>query len=104
MLADRIEGKWIDAFAEVFERCAVKRGDTAASVPVLTRVVAKAPDAAVARYHLGMAQAQAGDNSEARANLTRALNSGIQFSGQAEAKATLEKLAKAPPTAALPKT
>src|SRR2546421_5758071 len=30
MLADRIEGKWIDAFAEVFERCAVKPGDTAA--------------------------------------------------------------------------
>lgn len=30
MLADRIEAKWIDAFCEVFERCAVKRGDTAA--------------------------------------------------------------------------
>src|SRR5437764_4364855 len=30
MLADRIEGKWIDAFAEVFVRCAVKRGDVAA--------------------------------------------------------------------------
>src|SRR3979490_2158168 len=30
MLADRIEGKWIDAFCEVFERCAVKAGDTAA--------------------------------------------------------------------------
>jgi 2,5-dihydroxypyridine 5,6-dioxygenase len=30
MLADRIEGKWIDAFCEVFERCAVGRGDTAA--------------------------------------------------------------------------
>src|ERR1044072_1020115 len=30
MLADRIEGKWIDAFTEVFERCAVKPGDTAA--------------------------------------------------------------------------
>jgi 2,5-dihydroxypyridine 5,6-dioxygenase len=30
MLADRIEGKWIDAFCEVFERCAVKRGETAA--------------------------------------------------------------------------
>ncbi len=30
MLADRIEGKWIEAFCEVFERCAVKRGDTAA--------------------------------------------------------------------------
>jgi 2,5-dihydroxypyridine 5,6-dioxygenase len=30
MFADRIEGKWIDAFCEVFDRCAVKRGDTAA--------------------------------------------------------------------------
>jgi 2,5-dihydroxypyridine 5,6-dioxygenase len=30
MLADRIEGKWIKAFCEVFSRCAVKRGDTAA--------------------------------------------------------------------------
>jgi 2,5-dihydroxypyridine 5,6-dioxygenase len=30
MLSDRIEGKWIDAFATLFERCAVKRGDTAA--------------------------------------------------------------------------
>ena len=28
MFADRIEGKWIDAFCEVFERCAVKKGDT----------------------------------------------------------------------------
>jgi 2,5-dihydroxypyridine 5,6-dioxygenase len=30
MLADRIEAKWIDAFAEVIERCGVRRGDTAA--------------------------------------------------------------------------
>ena len=30
MFAERIEGKWIDAFCEVFERCAVKKGDTAA--------------------------------------------------------------------------
>jgi 2,5-dihydroxypyridine 5,6-dioxygenase len=30
MFADRIEGKWIDTFCEVFERCAVGRGDTAA--------------------------------------------------------------------------
>ncbi len=30
MLADRIEGKWIDAFCEVFEKCAVKASDTAA--------------------------------------------------------------------------
>jgi len=30
MLADRMEGKWIDAFCEVFEKCAVRKGDTAA--------------------------------------------------------------------------
>jgi 2,5-dihydroxypyridine 5,6-dioxygenase len=30
MFADRIEGKWIDAFGEVFERCAVKKGEAAA--------------------------------------------------------------------------
>lgn len=30
MLADRIEGKWIDAFTEVIARCGVKTGDTAA--------------------------------------------------------------------------
>src|SRR5690349_9175289 len=30
MLADRIEAKWIDAFCEIFERCAVKSGDIAA--------------------------------------------------------------------------
>jgi 2,5-dihydroxypyridine 5,6-dioxygenase len=30
MLTDRIEGKWIDAFCEIFEKCAVKAGDTAA--------------------------------------------------------------------------
>ncbi|MGE3871270.1 MAG: peptidase M29, partial [Pseudorhodoplanes sp.] len=30
MLADRIEGKWVDAFCELFERCAVRPGDMAA--------------------------------------------------------------------------
>ena len=30
MLTDRVEAKWIDAFSEVFLRCGVKRGDTAA--------------------------------------------------------------------------
>ncbi len=30
MLSDRIEAKWIDVFADVFERCGVGRGDAAA--------------------------------------------------------------------------
>lgn len=82
-----------------------KRGDAAESVPVLTRVVAKVPDAAVARFHLGMAQSLAGDDTDARDNLQRAVNSGTRFAGLDEAKATLDKLVKAPSTAAAsPKT
>jgi 2,5-dihydroxypyridine 5,6-dioxygenase len=30
MFAERIESKWIDAFCAVFERCALRKGDTAA--------------------------------------------------------------------------
>jgi hypothetical protein len=51
-----------------------------------------------------MAQALAGDNSDARDNLTRALNSGTQFSGVDEARSTLDKLAKLPATASVPKS
>jgi tetratricopeptide (TPR) repeat protein len=82
-----------------------KHGDAAASVPVLARVVAKAPNAPVARYHLGMAQSSAGDYTDARDNLTRAVNSGAQFSGIDEAKAALARIEKTPsPPAPSPKT
>jgi tetratricopeptide (TPR) repeat protein len=80
-----------------------KRGEAAASVPILERVVSKAPDAPVALYHLGMAQSQAGNTQKARGNLTRAVNSGQKFSGLDEARATLDKLAK-PPSGGAAKT
>ena len=77
-----------------------KRGEAAASVSILERVVSKAPDAPVALYHLGMAQSQAGNTEQARGNLSRAVNSGAKFSGLEEAKATLDKLAKLPSSGA----
>jgi tetratricopeptide (TPR) repeat protein len=77
-----------------------KLGETAASVPVLESVVAKAPNEPVARFHLGMAQSRAGSSAEARDNLQRAVNSGAKFAGLEEAK---DQLAKLPSTAA-PKT
>jgi predicted Zn-dependent protease len=77
-----------------------KRGESATSVPVLARVVKKLPGQVVVRYHLGMAQALAGKNSEARENLTQVVNSGQQFSGLEEAKATLDRIAKLPDRAA----
>jgi tetratricopeptide (TPR) repeat protein len=99
--ADSSNPSYLDTYGWVL----FKRGDAADSVPVLTRVVDKLPDAAVARYHLGMAQSLAGDTSNARDNLQRAVNSGAHFAGLDEAKATLDKLAKSPPTvAAAPKT
>jgi tetratricopeptide (TPR) repeat protein len=81
-----------------------KRGDAAGSVPVLTKVVAAVPDAALSRYHLGMAQSAAGDETDARDNLTRAVKSGAQFTGLDEARATLLKLSKPPAVASSPKS
>jgi tetratricopeptide (TPR) repeat protein len=80
-----------------------KRGDTADSVPVLSRVVAAAPDAILPRYHLGMAQSASGDDTDARDNLARAVNSGAQFVGLDEARAILVKLSKTPAVASSPK-
>jgi tetratricopeptide (TPR) repeat protein len=77
-----------------------KHGDATASVPVLERVVSRVPDAPEALYHLGMAQSQAGSTAQALGNLTRAVSSGKKFSGLDEAKATIEKLAKVPPSTA----
>jgi tetratricopeptide (TPR) repeat protein len=93
------------SFLDTYGWVLLKRGETAAALPVLERVVAKAPNAPVALYHLGMAQSKAGNEAQARENLTRAVKSGVNFSGVDEAKATLEKLATAsPPETASPKS
>jgi tetratricopeptide (TPR) repeat protein len=95
--ADSVNPSYLDTYGWVL----YKHGETAASVPVLQRVVAKLPDEPVARYHLGMAQSQMGSNSEARDNLTRAVNSGAKFAGLDEAKAMLDKIARPPESAAI---
>ena len=50
MLADRIEGKWIDAFCELFEKCAVKKGDTAKAVVVRVKDDTGRPDGSSIRF------------------------------------------------------
>jgi len=90
--ADSANLSYLDTYGWVL----FKHGEAAASVPVLERVVSKAPDAPVALYHLGMAQSQVGSATQALGNLTRAVQSGQKFSGLDEAKATLDKLAKLP--------
>ena len=91
------------SFLDTYGWVLYKRGEANASVSVLEQVVAKAPGAAEARYHLGMALAKSGNDVEARDNLTRAVDSGAKFLGIEEAKAMLQKLAKVPADGA-PKT
>jgi tetratricopeptide (TPR) repeat protein len=74
-----------------------KRGEAAAAVPVLARIVEESPDTAVARYHLGMAQVLAGNSADARDNLTRAVKSGQSFPGLSDAKSTLQELSPTRP-------
>jgi tetratricopeptide (TPR) repeat protein len=104
-LASRFADSSNPAFLDTYGWVLYKRGETAAAVPVLERVVAKSPDAPLARYHLGMAQSKAGSTADARDNLTKAVKSGAKFSGLDEAKATLEKLATvSTSTSSAPKT
>jgi thioredoxin-like negative regulator of GroEL len=67
----------------------------------LETVLSKDPDSPVSLYHLGMAQALAGQSVAARDTLTRSLQSGRNFQGKDEAQATLDNLAKLSPTSAL---
>jgi tetratricopeptide (TPR) repeat protein len=104
-LASRFSQSPNVSFLDTYGWVLFKDGDAAASVPVLQRVVDKVPNEPLARYHLGMAQSGVGSNSEARDNLSMAVNSGKQFPGLEEARATLDRLAKAPGTSpAAPKT
>jgi tetratricopeptide (TPR) repeat protein len=79
-----------------------KRGDAAAAVAALQTASAKTPDSPVSLYHLGMAEALAGQPEAARNSLMRSLQSGRSFSGMDEAKATLDKLAKDHSSSAAP--
>lgn len=82
------------AFVDTYGWVLYKRGESAAAVAALQAASAKMPDSPVPLYHLGMAQASAGQADAARDSLSRSLKSGKNFAGMEEAKATLEKLAK----------
>ncbi|MEP7242660.1 MAG: tetratricopeptide repeat protein [Gammaproteobacteria bacterium] len=69
-----------------------KRGEYGEALPVLERAVERAPDAKVIRYHLAMAELQAGHRDRARQNLETALAGGASFSGADEARSALAEL------------
>jgi tetratricopeptide (TPR) repeat protein len=81
-------------FLDTYGWVLYKRGEAAAAVSALQTALAKAANSPVSLYHLGMAEALAGQREAARENLTRSLQSGKNFPGMDEAKATLDKLPK----------
>jgi predicted Zn-dependent protease len=90
------------SFLDTYGWVLYKRGDAAAAVSVLQTVLTKTSESPVSLYHLGMAEALAGQPDAARDNLARSLQSGKNFAGMEEAKATLDKLAKGATSTAQP--
>lgn len=73
-----------------------RAGQYTEAISILERVVAKAGQFAVFRYHLGMAYLRAGNEVGARQQLVEAVEKANgDYPGLAEARATLEKLKKA---------
>ena len=93
------------AYLDTYGWVLYKRGESEAAVTSLQTALTKSPDSPVSLYHLGMAQASAGQAEAARDSLTRSLKSGKTFNGMQEAKAALDKLSTVGSTiAAQPKT
>jgi predicted Zn-dependent protease len=89
-------------FLDTYGWVLYKHGDSVAALAALHTAVSKSPNSPVLLYHLGMAQASAGQGVAARDSLERSLQSGKNFSGKDQAKAALEKLATAAPSGAPP--
>lgn len=70
----------------------LQEGEILAASSMLEQAVGQAPESPQLRYHLAMAQLQAGDSAPALRNLQFAVDSGVQFAGWQEARATLGEL------------
>jgi tetratricopeptide (TPR) repeat protein len=91
-------------FLDTYGWVLYKAGDAMSAVAALQSASAKLPDMPEPWYHLGMAQALAGQPGAARDSLARSLKSGRSFTGIDEAKTTLDKLAKQTPDELSPKS
>ncbi len=80
------------AYLDTYAWIEYQYGDYARAVEVLEKAVAAAPDAAIIRYHLGMAYMAQGNEVLAKDNLTQAVESNIEFRGLDKAKAVLAKI------------
>ncbi|HUO20771.1 MAG TPA: tetratricopeptide repeat protein [Steroidobacteraceae bacterium] len=91
-LAARFSQSTDPNFLDTYGWVLYKRGYAAAAVVALRGVVARAPEAPLGLYHLGMAQVLAGQADGARDNLAHALRSGKTFPGMDDARMALARL------------
>ena len=80
------------ALTDTFGWVLFKRGDFANAVTTLAEAAAKLPGEPTVAYHLGMAEAKAGDSTAARRDLQRAVSSASTFPEMAAAKKALAAL------------
>jgi Flp pilus assembly protein TadD len=69
-----------------------KRGEISDALPILERAVERAPEAKEIRYHLGMAELQAGHSDRARSDLEVALSSNTKYPWSDDARNVLASL------------
>jgi tetratricopeptide (TPR) repeat protein len=91
-LAKNLQNSNNAAYLDTYGWIEYKFGEAARAIEVLEKAVTSAPDAAIMRYHLGMAYMALGNEVEAKNNLTRAVESTLDFRGIDEAKAALAKI------------
>lgn len=91
-LAKRLADSPNLAYRDTYGWVLYKRGEATAAVPVFERIVAEAPESPVAHYHLGLAQALAGNRPAARDNLTRAIDAGLRSPDLEDAKSAIGRL------------
>jgi len=88
LLADAKEPAYLDTVGWVEYHF----GDYQKASEALEKAVQGAPDAALIRYHLGMAYVGLGNKVLAKDNLKQAVEANLDFKGLDKAKAELEKL------------
>jgi predicted Zn-dependent protease len=91
-LALRFETSSQPAFMDTLGWVYYKTGEVDKAVDLLKKVAKQAPNVPIFQYHLGMAYHKQGNLSEAKIQLTKAMESKNDFTGKDEARTTLQKI------------
>ncbi|NJD05937.1 MAG: tetratricopeptide repeat protein [Methylococcaceae bacterium] len=91
-LASRLENSEEPALRDTVAWIRYLNGEVDKAVALQTTVVDKSPQVPVFRYHLGMMYHKQGDQSKAKDQLAKALETKAEFTGSDEARTTLQGL------------